>query len=63
MNYCRIECDFLIKIKEKTYGHAKFFISISQLAEEKGLQQEKVFETVEHALALHTKRNMVKKDK
>ncbi|GMX58907.1 MAG: hypothetical protein MCSN_5610 [Candidatus Microsyncoccus archaeolyticus] len=38
-----------------------FLSAISQLAEEKGLQQEKVFETVEHALASAYKKEYGKK--
>lgn len=53
---------FLIKIKENKHMDMQNFLSaISQLAEEKGLQHEKVFETVEHALASAYKKEYGKK--
>lgn len=52
---------FLIKIKKKYMDMQNFLSAISQLAEEKGLQQEKVFETVEHALASAYKKEYGKK--
>jgi len=55
--------DFFNKYKEKTniMDMQNFLLAISQLAEEKGIQNEKVLETVEHALASAYKKEYGKK--